>query len=969
MRVVIRERPSPRAVVIAAFLSGVWTLSGTGARTVPDDVLGSFNWREIGPAVFGGRITDIELAPDDPNTLFVASATGGLFVSRNNGTTWKCIFQNENTISIGDIAVDPSDANTIYIGTGEANNQRSSYWGDGVYKTTDGGQTWTHLGLEESHHIGRIVIDPTDSNTLYIAALGHLYTHNEERGLYKSTDGGATWQKSLHVSPEVGVVDVVINPKDTNVLYAASYERLRRAWHFDGAGPGSAIYKSTDAGATWTRLEGGLPTGEIGRIGLCIYPDDPDILYATVSNQNREPGELKPDLGFEGELTTEGWRVKSVNEGSSAAEQGIIAGDIIVELGGTKIASVWDVLKSLSDKTAEDSVEVVIQRGDQEVRITIDLGAPDEEQRGRARQIGGEIYRTTDGGETWTKQNERAIGGSPAYYYGQIRVDPADSNRIYVLSVPVFMSEDGGVTWNRGNLAGSVHVDHHALVIDRANSKRLILGNDGGLAISYDRGGAWDHYNNLPFAQFYAVGVDNQIPYHVYGGTQDNGTWGGPHSARYRGTTNQDWYNVGGGDGFYAQIDPRNPDIVYAESQFGAVYRLDKSTWTRTSIRPPQNEDHERYRFNWNSPILISHHNPEIIYFGGNRLFKSFNRGDRWSIVSEDLTTANEEKIEGNVPHCTITTIAESPIDPRIVVVGTDDGLLQWSEDGGITFMNMTDRLTGLPEAWWCSRVELSRHVVNVAYASFTGYREDDFRPILYTTTDRGVTWTSIAADLPNEPINVIREDPRNANLLYVGTEFGVWVSVDGGGSWAELDGDLPTTPVHDLVIHPRDRDLVIATHGRGFWVTDVSVLQDWTPDAASADAHLFSIEDAYQWDFGGSFGWSGDRVFTAEAEQPGAQIAYRFNEDQTIERVSLRIIDVAGEEIFAFDLDEDAVKAGLHRVNWNLRRQPAEEQQRQGRRRGGAPPAQPGRYTAILKVGDEEMRESFEVRPDPIFD
>lgn len=946
------------------------------AQPLPDDLTASVNWREIGPSVFGGRITDIELHPGDPNTLFVAAASGGLFVSPNNGTTWNCIFQNEGSISIGDIAIDPGNPDVIYIGTGEANNQRSSYWGDGVYKTTDGGKSWTHLGLEASHHIGRIVIDPNDSNTIYVAALGHLYTHNDERGLYTSTDGGATWEKSLSISPEVGVVDVVVNPKDSNILYAASYERLRRPWHFDGAGPGSAIYRSTDRGATWARLEGGLPSGDIGRIGLSIFPDDPNILYATVSNQNGQPGELKPDLGFEGELTAEGWRIKSVNEGSSAAEQGLAAGDILTELGGIAIKSVWDILKALSSKTAQDSVEVVVRRGDEEIRATIDLGVSDEERDEHgmpARMIGGEIYRTADGGDTWTRQNERPVGGSPPYYYGQIRVDPSDSNRIYVLSVPVYMSEDAGKTWNRGNLASSVHVDHHALVIDPTNPRRLVLGNDGGLAISYDRGATWDHYNNMPFAQFYAVGIDYQVPYHVYGGTQDNGTWGGPHTAKSRGTVNHDWYNVGGGDGFYAQVDPRNPDIVYAESQFGSIYRLDKSNWSSAFIRPRQNETHEPYRFNWNSPILISPHNPEIIYFGGNRLFKSFNRGDDWAIVSEDLTTADEAKVKGNVPHCTITTIAESPIDPRIVVVGTDDGLLQWSEDGGLSFLNMTDRLAGLPEAWWCSRVELSRHDVNVAYASFTGYREDDFRPLLYKTADRGATWTSIVANLPHEPVNVVREDPRNPNLLYVGTEFGVWVSTDRGGSWAELEGDLPTIPIHDLAVHPRDRDLIVATHGRGFWVTDVAALQDWTADVANADAHLFSVEDAYQWSFGSSFGWSGDRAFQGEAEPSGATIAYRFRNDQTPENVTLTILDVAGETVQSFDLDENSLKAGLHRLNWNLRRQPQESEgegggaQRAGRRgRGGAQPVSPGRYTAVLKVGEKVMQQRFEVKSDP---
>jgi len=974
-----------------------------GAQPLDGKVAGQVMFREVGPTLFGGRIVDIELDPANPYGIYVAAASGGLFETSNNGTTWQCIFQNGGTISIGDIAVDPKNPQVIWVGTGEANNQRSCYWGDGIYKTTDGGATWTNMGLRDSHHIGRIVIDAANSDIVYVAAAGHQYTFNEERGLYKTADGGASWTKILHIDDKAGIIDCAIDPSNSSIIYAAAYERLRRPWHFDGSGPGSGIYKSLDAGATWKRLEGGLPSGDIARIGLCISPQNPQILYATVSNENAQPseaGEAAINVGFQGELTQNGYQITQVEEGGPAAAAGLAVGDILLRLGATEIRDIWSLLRAFSALQPNTEVEVVVRRGEETLTVKLAIrsaGEPERDEHGMPlRQIGGEIYRSDNGGETWTKMNDRPIGGSPSYYYGQIRVDPSNHEKVYVLSVPLYMSEDGGKTWREGNLANSLHVDHHALVIDPANPSRLILGNDGGLAISYDGGQSWDHYANLPLAQFYTVGIDNQIPYHVYGGTQDNGTWGAPSVGRsFGGITNSDWYRVGGGDGFYAQPDPTNHNIVFGEAQFGSIYRLDKRAWISQSVRPPQQEGHEPYRFNWSSPILISSHNPQIVYFGGNRLFKSFNHGATWPVVSPDLTTTDPEKIKGNVPHCTITTIAESSLDPNLLLIGTDDGLVQLSQDGGLSWTNLAGRFPGAPANWWVSRVELSRHDRNVAYVSFTGYREDDFRPLVYMTRNLGQSWESIVGDLPvsgragvppagetggagilpSGPVNVIREDPRNASVLWLGTDSGVFVSIDQGAHWSRLNKGLPTIAVHDLTVHPRDRDLVLATHGRGFFIADVSPIQELSQDVLSKAAHLFSVEDVYMWHRFATSESSGDRSFTGANPESGAAICYRLQAEQPEGGLSLTILDAAGAVIRTIDAPRSA---GMHIVRWDLRRDPPQGQgdgQQQGggggrgRGRRGAPLVEPGQYTVFLKVADQEARQTVSVKRDPILD
>ncbi len=954
-REVRRRAPRVRSgFALALALTLALTARSARGQTIDASWLDQLAWRPLGPSTFGGRIVDIALVPGEPFGMLVASASGGLFRTRNNGTTWESIFEDQPVVSIGAIAIDPERPEVIWVGTGEANNQRSSYWGDGVYKSEDGGKSWRNVGLAGTHHIARIAIDPKDTNTVWVATLGRLYSPNPERGLYRTSDGGGSWTHSLDLGPTIGVTDVVVDPETPDVVYAASYERLRRPWHFDGAGPGAGIHRSVDRGASWTRLACGLPEGELDRIGLALHEGAPGMLYAAISNQNPRPEARKTDAGYQGAFEADGLRITSVTEGSTAAEAGLAVGDVVRAVDGEPIADVWSYVRAIGRKGESERATLSVKRGDQELEIAFELEVRESKDSPR-EEVGGEVWRSADGGLTWEKRNEKPVSGEPPYYYGQIRVDPADPERLFLLGVPLYHSEDGGKTW-KSDGARSVHVDHHAFVFDPAHPGRVVLGNDGGLAQSFDGGATWDHYDNLPIAQFYAIGVDMRRPYHVFGGTQDNGTWGAP-SRRAGGIGAEDWYPIGGGDGFYAQVDPRDHLTVYGESQFDSLYRYDLATGRTTSIQPSAGEGDSEYRFNWNSPILLSHHNSEIVYFGGNRLFKSYDRGDSWPVVSPDLTTADPAKIAGNVPHCTITTIAESPIDPNLLLVGSDDGLVQRSSDGGLTWTNLTGRFPGAEAGWWVSRVELSAHSRDVAYVSFTGYREDDFRPMLFRSEDAGDNWTSIVGDLPAEPINVVREDPVEAAVLWTGTESGVHLTFDRGQHWTRLRKGLPTLPVHDLVVHPRDREVVIGTHGRGMYVLEASLLQELSADVLARPVHLYDVVDVTLLERGAGRGWQGDRNWRASNPEVGAWIAYHLLEEAAEGTLRVVIEEESGAEVRELDVPREA---GLHRVRWDLRRERTGEE---GERRGGQRAGE-GKYSAVLRLGEEEQRKSFRLVP-----
>lgn len=860
---------------------------------VRDAVLGQMKWRALGPTNFGGRVVDIDVDPSDPSTWYIATGSGGLWKTVNGGTTFAPIFDDQATISIGDIAVSPARPEEIWVGTGEANNQRSSYWGDGVYKSTDGGETWRNVGLNGTDHIGRIAVHPAKPDVVFVAALGALYTPNEQRGLYRTTDGGASWERVAHVSDDVGFVDVVIDPKRPDTVYAASYERRRRAHDFDASGPGSGIWKSTDGGASFDRLEGGLPEGDIGRIGLALFAGDPDTVYATIENNNPAPPE-KPEKKERGKRHSD-------------------AEPIFFE----------------DDEAAE---------------------AP-----GDPKPVGGEIYRSDNAGKTWKRTNELSIGGRPAYYYGQIRVDPTDADKVYVLSVPALASTDGGVTW-KTDFADALHVDHHALWIDPADPRHILLGNDGGLAQTFDRGATWDHLDHLPLGQFYAVSVDLSEPYHVYGGTQDNGSWGVPsRGATGRGLLAADAFKISGGDGFYVCVDPTDNDVVYSESQFGGLQRQNLRTGARAFIRPSAERGSPKLRFNWMSPLVLSAHNPRTLYFGSQHLHRSRDRGDTWDTISPDLTTNDHDKIAGNVPHCTITTIAESPLRPGLIYVGTDDGRVWVTRNDGGRWVDLTDRFAGLPKALWVSRVATSAADEDVAYVSFTGYREDIREPFLFLTTDGGESFRSISNDLPRAPINVVEEHPRNPHVLFVGTEFGVYASLDAGASWNRLGSGLPTTPVHDLEVHPRESDLVLGSHGRGLWVLDIAPLEDLTANAMGRGLVVSAPRDGWILPRGFSQGYTGARGWRAGNAELGAVFWYYLGNDSD-EAITVSVEDATGKRLFRH---RGKTTAGLHRVVWNPRGGGFGGFGGFGRGQGRQP-AGPGQYVMRVKRGDREIAKPF---------
>ena len=896
------------------------------------DLVGSVSFREIGPTAQGGRFVDFAVVEATPRVFYAASASGGLWKTENHGITWASVFDAQPVISIGAVAVSQSNPSIVYVGTGEANNSRSSYSGDGVYKSTDAGATWANVGLPNSQHIGRIVVHPTDPNTVYAASLGPLYSDNDERGVYKTTDGGRTWTKSLAVEvggKHIGAVDIAMDPKHPSVLYAATYDKVRRPWTFGEGGPGSGVYKTTDAGRTWTKLGGGLPDGLLGRIGVSISRQDPNTVYAIIENVGPldDARRLQYAEGF-----------------------------------GAPSGSPSELYRS-------DDAGKTWRR----VAPPIAPPAPPGAAGGRGAGGGGGRGGGFD-------------GGNPGYYYAQVRVDPNDKEMVYVLSVGWSRSRDGGASWERMSFGG----DNHALWIDPADSSHLLLGFDHGLGVSFDGGANWFSPDNLPLAQFYAVGYDMDYPYNVYGGIQDNGSWKGPSTMPGGGSIPfEAWTRVGGGDGMYNVADWKDSRWLYNESQFGPLTRVDQLTGETKGIRYSRPQGQPELRWNWSSPILVSPHDSNVIYHGANVLLRSSFRGETWEEISPDLTQNDPARQggSGNIQYATLTTISESPIVRGLIYVGTDDGNVQMTQNGGGAWTNLRDRLPG-HQGYWISRVEASHHDPAVAYVSATGYRRDDFRPFVWKTSDYGQTWTSIAGNLPDQAINVIREDHKNPNLLFVGAEPGLYASLDGGATWHDLQNSMPTNAVYDLQIHPRENELIVATHGRGIFIADITGLQGLTTSTLASDAALLDIQPVVQWVRGQSRATAALN-FSGQSRPNGAAIHYYLR--SAASGVTVRVYD--GARVIA-EVDGPGA-AGLNTVRWNLQASrtlmPGEQPGGRGRGgrggggfgrggRGGADSAtvfpsaspnavmaevQPGSYRVVLSVGGREYEKTAVVVAD----
>lgn len=794
-----------------------------------NSLLAALQPESIGPSVFSCRVTDVDVNPSDPSEMYVAYASGGLWYTESNGTVFKPVFDHEASMTIGDIAVDWRN-NIIWVGTGEVNSSRSSYAGTGIYRSADGGKTWEWRGLPESHHIGRIVLHPTDPNTLWVAVLGHLYSPNAERGVFKTMDGGLTWTKALFVNDNTGAIDLVIDPNDSDILYAATWERRRHAWDFDGAGAGSGVWKSSDGGENWVKIGtngSNFPVGDkIGRIGLTTgRKDGKTVLYACLDNQNPKPKKEKP---AEDVLTKDQLRVISKADFLKLPDEKI--GDFLKQNGFPEKYNA----KKVKDLVEKDKLKPIAL-----VEYLEDANASLFE----TDFIGAEVYRSDDGGATWKRTHNDPLEQmhfTYGYYFSNIRCQPDAADRVYLIGFFIIRSDDGGRTWKNIN-GDNVHVDHHALWLNPVRPGHLVNGNDGGLNISWDNGASWMLCNNPPVGQFYAITTDEAEPYNVYGGAQDNGVWYGPST--YKASTN--WHQSGhypykeliSGDGMQVQVDFRDNNTVYTGFQFGFYFRFNKTTGQSKPITPKHELGERPLRFNWQTPIHLSRHQQDVLYFGANKVYRSFNRGDDWEAISGDLTGGGRA---GNVPYGTLTSIHESPLKFGLLYAGSDDGLLHVTRDGGENWMRISDNL---PQKLWVSRVQASGHERSRVYVSLNGYRWDDFTAYLYVSNDYGHNWERIGLDLPAEPVNVVREDPANPDILYVGTDHNVYISLDRGNTFHTLSPEFPDCPVHDLAVQAKAKDLVIGTHGRSMFKVDISNVQLLNSEVLASTLQLFEIE------------------------------------------------------------------------------------------------------------------------------
>lgn len=828
-----------KGILLLSFLSVSFSISAQIKPTTADErqkgmvvrkeleqksLLKDAKFRNIGPTVMSGRVTDVEVNPQDPTEFYVAYASGGLWQTKNNGQSFTPIFDKEDVMTIGDIAVKWYGSRVIWIGTGEVNSSRSSYAGNGVYKSSDNGKTWEYLGLPESHHIGKIQLHPTDPNTAWVAALGHLYSPNKERGVYKTIDGGKTWKLTLAVDENTGAVEMDINPNNPNELYAAMWHRTRRGWAFTESGPTSGIYKSTDGGNSWSHITApgsGFAEGKkLGRIGLSVYAQNPNIVYAVIDNYDAVPD------------TT-----KRVNNDTSLQLKDFktMTADQFLNMENNKLDTFMRKQRFPAKYTAAVVKEMVRAGKIQPVALWDYFDAGDDGFSGSVK--GCEVYRSDDAGKTWKLINNKLpnVHSTYGYYFAKIYVSPVNADKVVVLGVNVWMSTDGGKSFK--NIEGrNVHSDHHAMWINPKKDNHMINGNDGGINITYDDGANWFKANTPSVAQFYAITVDDAKPYNVYGGLQDNGSWYGPSNNRetvdWHDNGNYAFKSIGGGDGMQVQVDTRDNKTVYTGSQFGAYARVDKTNvfQSRVNVRPQHELGDKPLRFNWQSPILLSKHNQDVFYFGTNRFHRSLNKGEQSVNMSGDLTGG---KKEGNVPFGTLVTISESPLRFGLIYTGSDDGFIHITKDGGYSWTAIHSKLPKTVQGLYVSRVVASKYKESRVYVTMNGYRNDHFNAWVFVSDDYGTTWKQLFTDLPAEPVNVLREDPKNENLLYVGTDHGLYVSVDGGASSMAWMSELPRVAIHDIAIQERENEIVLGTHGRGIYIASLSEAQKLAGDKA----------------------------------------------------------------------------------------------------------------------------------------
>jgi len=892
------------------------------AQTSLETAISHLEYRGIGPALMGGRISDLEVVASKPQMFYVATATGGLWKTENHGTSWTPLFDDQTTSSIGDVTIFQANPNLLWVGTGEPQNRQSSPWGNGVYKSTDAGNTWAHMGLAETKHIGRILIHPRNPDVVYVAAVGDLWGPNEERGVFRTRDGGNTWDRVLYIDEHTGAIDLAMDPGDPNTIFAAMYQRQRTGWGFNGGGPGSGLYRTVDGGENWVELTDGLPEGDKGRIGIDIYRQDGNVVYALIEADAREPS-----AGF----------------------------------------------------------------------------------RTPSRTSDGGTYRSLDRGKTWEKMSDT---NPRPMYYSQIRIDPSNPDRIYVLATQLMVSDDAGRTFRSDGVI-QVHVDHHALWIDPNDSDHLILGSDGGVSVSWDGTRHWRMFDNIPLAQFYAIGFDMRDPYFVCGGLQDNDAWCGPSNTRsFHGIRNQDWYETVYGDGFFTIVDPTDSTIVFSESQGGNMNRYDLTTGEKTPMRPitgprEDGDTTKAYRFNWNSPLQLSPHDPATVYLGANYLMRSRDHGMTWEEVGGiDLTkqidretleimgvSGSEAQLsinDGISTYGNLTTLAESPLVPGLIYIGTDDGNLQVTRDDGSTWENVVDQIPGLPDRTYVSRVEASSHAGGRVYATFDGHRNGDYAPYVYLSEDYGQTWDPITGGLPDGwSVNVIVEHHRAPNLLFLGNEVGVYVSVDRGQNWARFKNNLPVVPVDDILIHPRENDLIVGTHGRGMYImSDVTPLEHLSPDMMAEDGRVFPSR-SIMWAERGDWPFYG-ATFSAPNPPRGARIRYYLRDapsDVTAiddgdgshdeadgEDFSLTVTDMSGKHVRTLEAPSSP---GINEVIWDWRYDPPYERPSDSETEGGGPGGMfrgtpqgpivmPGNYTVSMKINGESYSSLVEIVAEP---